>query len=229
MEANDQIKKNLEDFRLKIDKDEGLKSKRRAVIVVSLILLGIYFTGASVIEANTFILKVEFTNQNGIPFALLLALFYLTIRYYAYAVSYQKTLNEMWRALFFQDSLIFVADQTGNYYAGLIGQELQNTTELGEFFEHGNGCHYVFGVGFQRYLTYPSTAVDQDTGEEVEIVRSLNLTGRSNTTIFFHTKLIFAEGRTEIKALIGSREHLDILGPYIVSVFAIAVTIKSLI
>jgi hypothetical protein len=54
---SDKYKELLE----QIDIDQGLASKRKTLTIVSLIMLAMQFSGAKVVEANTFILKLSFS------------------------------------------------------------------------------------------------------------------------------------------------------------------------
>jgi len=79
-----------------IDLDEGLKAKRKLLTVTSIILLALSFTGAQVQEANTFILKLKFANQNGLGILFVLSILFLMVRYYNYAKPYHDKLYERW-------------------------------------------------------------------------------------------------------------------------------------
>ena len=57
-----------------IDNDAGLQSKRKLLTVASLILLALSFSGATIDEANTFIFKIKFANQNGLGILLVLSI-----------------------------------------------------------------------------------------------------------------------------------------------------------
>ena len=59
-----------------IDSDGGLNGKKRILTVTSLILLAIQFTGATIVEANTFILRLSFTHQNGLALLLFLSIIF---------------------------------------------------------------------------------------------------------------------------------------------------------
>ncbi len=72
--------KNSSELTAAIDRDEGLKAKRKLLIVASCILLALSFSGATIDEANTFIFKIKFTNQNGLGILLVLSIVFLMIR-----------------------------------------------------------------------------------------------------------------------------------------------------
>ncbi|UIL59074.1 hypothetical protein [Vibrio harveyi] len=56
----------LDEYRLQIAADEGLKAKRRNLVMLSAVLIALNFSGAVIKEANTFLFKIEFTDQHGI-------------------------------------------------------------------------------------------------------------------------------------------------------------------
>jgi heme/copper-type cytochrome/quinol oxidase subunit 3 len=93
-----------------IDADEGLKSKRKILTITSLILLALTFSGAKVEEANTFILKLKFDNQNGIAILLVLTIVFLIIRYYNYAKPYHEKLFRAWSDRMLDDGYFLNSD-----------------------------------------------------------------------------------------------------------------------
>ncbi len=80
----------------RIDEDLALASSRKYLIVTSLVLLALLFSGAKVTEANTFIFKLTFTNASGIADLLLLSIAFLLIKYYSNASKYHKAIYEDW-------------------------------------------------------------------------------------------------------------------------------------
>lgn len=81
----------LIEYRNKLDTDEDLQGKRKLLVELSILMLAINFTGAVFKEANTFIFKIEFTNQSGLSYFFLLAILFLLIRYFAYAHHYHPS------------------------------------------------------------------------------------------------------------------------------------------
>ena len=82
---------DIDQYRDNIDKDEGLAAKRCALVIVSLLLLALSVSGASIKEANTFIFRIEFSNHVGLTYLLGAAVIFLLLRYYAYAQLPQST------------------------------------------------------------------------------------------------------------------------------------------
>ncbi|WP_429112088.1 hypothetical protein [Aeromonas veronii] len=98
------LSENLLSYRKRIDEDAGLQSKRKLLVLLSVLMLAIDFTGATFKEANTFIFKIEFENQSGLNVFLLLSVVYLLIRYYAYAHSYHEELYNLWSGRMLEDT-----------------------------------------------------------------------------------------------------------------------------
>ena len=86
----------IDNIRKAIDADEGLRSKRKMLVVISLLLIGMSVTGATITEVNTLIFKVTFKNQAGLSYLLVVAVFFLSLRYYSYAKPYQDQLLGFW-------------------------------------------------------------------------------------------------------------------------------------
>ena len=86
------MEKELSNF----EGDKGLKSKGKALVITSLILLGLSLTGAKIEEANTFIFKISLENQNGISHILVISIIFLLIRYNSYVHKYLDELYRQW-------------------------------------------------------------------------------------------------------------------------------------
>lgn len=120
---------NLKDFHTEIDADVGLKSKRRALIVTSIILIIISWTGATLKEITGLVAKIELTNTVAIKYLLMLSIVYLMFRYFAYARTYHQQLRSFWVKRFMQDKRVFhyYVDQhnpTDEDIHGLLGNAL---------------------------------------------------------------------------------------------------------
>lgn len=148
---------NKEDIQALIDQDEGLRSKRKMLTITSLVLLAVQFSGAKVVEANTFILKLTFTHQHGISFLLCLAVFFLLLRYYNYAIPYHEKLYTLWTKRMLREGFFSSYDQYSDDRTGLIvdlkpsGLSFQEV----EHDEHSDwSCDYHCGWFFSRYLIF---------------------------------------------------------------------------
>lgn len=79
-----------------ISQDLALKSSRKHLVVVSVTLLALLFSGAQISEANTFLFKLTFTNTNGVADLLLLMVGFLLVKYYSNASKYHKAIYDDW-------------------------------------------------------------------------------------------------------------------------------------
>lgn len=207
-------------LRERIDVDEGLKSKRNALIWVSLVLLTVTFTGAVIKEANTFILKIEFMQGEAISILLLLAIGFLGIRYYSYARKYHKELTKLWKKDFFRDDLILIEDYQTREPSGL----LVNLSPKGFERDYPNLGHpelqsdwdwfYETKWLFFRYFVYEET--NTHVGETVRVER-VNLFAKSFRGYLI---VLMIEFRCQLSGYYKYPENLDIQAPYFISLFA---------
>lgn len=102
--SKDEQKKHHENF----DTDENLKSKRKLLITISMILIALEVTGATIKEANTFLFKIGFTNESGVTNLLVFSILYLLVRYYSYAQPYHEELFEFWSSRMLKDPDFFI-------------------------------------------------------------------------------------------------------------------------
>lgn len=110
----------LEAFRSEIHNDKGLKAKRQLVTYISLIILAINLSGATIKEANTFLFKIEFLTPVGLKVLLAVALVFCLIRYLNYSYKYALQLSQFWKERFLSDKRILDFDHYGETYFGLL-------------------------------------------------------------------------------------------------------------
>ncbi|EGQ8093288.1 TPA: hypothetical protein I7215_21815 [Vibrio vulnificus] len=115
----------LEEYRSQIEFDEGLKSKRRNLIMLSTVLIALNLSGAVIKEANTFLFKIEFTDQHGINELFFFSLCYLLLRYYTYAQQYHQKLTQLWCDDMFSDRKVFFFHPEDEVIDGLTSHCLQ--------------------------------------------------------------------------------------------------------
>jgi len=223
----------LEDFRKQVDADEGLSNKRRMVVIISSVLIGMFFTGATVKEANTFLLKIEFVNQEGLPLVLLFSLLYVTIRYNAYAENYRKTLKNLWANRFLLDPYIMRYGQKESSLEGLIGARLDKYAddENYRFIHDGAYSAPPFSLFKREIKCIEEKVMTSEYGDEevVAFANKFTLTNWRNVKDYgFNLRLLWLEAKYQLDALITYRENLDILGPFILSGAASGLTVISL-
>ncbi len=186
-----------------IDQDEGLKSKRKLLTITSLILLALTFSGAKVEEANTFILKLKFDNQSGIPILLVLVIVFLLIRYYNYAKPYHEKLFREWSDRMLDDKYFSWAEYHTNELHGLVsdmapkGLDIVAMQHEGKSFNYHYKCDY-----FRRKLVYSWDSQYDYEREEVKICLEN----------YFNVYRL--EAKYQIESFFNHRENLDVLASY---------------
>lgn len=205
-------------FREKIDNDEGLKSKRNILVSLSVILISFNFTGATLHEANTFIFKLKFTNQENFTHLFTVAILFMTIRYYAYAKSYHDQLFDFWSKRMLSDYRVFHYTPKEEDISGLLSGRID--VWPGDEVGIQNPNYKIAGI-FKRNLTYKTTGYDEIHGEYYSSENiELNKYDEKWTRLDY-LKLLAFEARYQIEALVKHRETLDLLFPYIISAIAL--------
>jgi len=194
-----------------IDNDEGLKSKRKMLTIVSLILLALSFSAAKLEEVNTFVFKLSFDNQNGISILLVLSIIFLLVRYFNYARPYHDQLFKLWSDRLLRHHFFYLPDPYGEIATGLVVEKrpheinLQEISHQGWHYDHKYKCSYLF----IRKFSYSWS--DQYEHYEVDVV----VDWRN------YLKTISLEIKYRFQRYFMYRENLDILTPYFLGLFAI--------
>ena len=194
-----------------IDGDEGLKSKRKLLAITSLILLALTFSGAKVEEANTFILKLKFDNQNGIAILLVLAIVFLLIRYYNYAKPYHEKLFREWSGRMLEHRYFYSFCHNQDVFTGLVMNKAPKviTYEAVQYDGLTFTYHYKCSF-FKRSFIYNYADANDVFSEEAGV-------GWKN-----YLKVIGYELKYRVERYFNHRAHLDILAPYFLGVIAVA-------
>jgi hypothetical protein len=197
----------------RIDADEGLKSKRKLLTVVSLILLAIAFSGAKVVEANTFIMKISFTNQNGIAYLLLLSILFLMIRYFNYARPYHDELYKLWTERMLNNHYFYSRHPFEDEVAGLIMSKIPDAINIEAIRYEGGSFNFEYSCSwlFVRKFTY-SWADSKEADYEMKSIR----VGWEN-----YIYVLALEAKYQVSSFFTHRENLDILAPYLLGAFSI--------
>ncbi len=218
----------------RIDADEGLKAKRKLLTVVSLILLAITFSGAKVVEANTFIMKITFTNQNGIAYLLLLSIAFLMIRYYNYARPYHDELYDTWTKRMLRDKYFYLYHDDADASEGLIKdlypeslrrdmeqhdcREIKTKYCCSPFFGRNIEFSWLSGAGSGYENWAP---VDLMRIKSVEVKQEVKTVGKNEIRLKPYVKILSYELRYRTTRFLTHRENLDILAPYLLGCFSI--------
>ena len=234
----------------RIDADEGLKAKRKLLTVVSLILLAIAFSGAKVVEANTFIMKISFTNQSGIAYLLLLSIAFLMIRYYNYAHPYHDELYKAWTERMLNDRYFYLyhdeADESEGLIKDLYPESLKRDIDEHEFggMETEYRCSHLFGrhieytwfsgegSGYENFATVDLMRIKSEEAKKKEREEAKNKNKVKDTEqkqkitkdeINFkaYIKILKYEFMYRTTRYLTHRENLDIIAPYLLGSFSI--------
>lgn len=209
----------VDEFRSAMDDDAGFKSKRRALMFASLLLLALVVSGAEIKEANTFIFKIEFTNHVGLRYLLVLAVLSCMFRYYAYSEKYHAQLFNFWSGRLLNDREVFYYDREAESAGGLLGKKI----DVCGGDEPGIECPIYKKTGFlKRSIGYPSTGTHDYYGEYsyTEYIE-LNVYSKGWSKAEFR-KLLRAEMRCRVEAWIKYRETLDLVSPYLLGFSSLA-------
>ncbi len=201
----------------KIDNDAELKQKRRLLVIISLLLLVIQFTGAEILKANTFIFEIKFNHQNGLTLLFYISLIFLLIRYYNYARKYHLELSYLWRSDLLSDPLIETYDENNHEISGLLHDEYPNgfniDVALNEPDSHWRQS-YICGPFFTRKFRH-HLADDYDIHDY-----DLNIFEKLGYKKYF--QILGVEAKHQALSFLKHRENFDILAPYFLGIAALA-------
>ena len=209
---------DIDQYRDDIDNDKGLAAKRRVLVIVSLLLLALSVSGASIKEANTFIFRIEFSNHVGLTYLLGAAVIFLLLRYYAYAQSYQSQLFDFWSARLLNDYRVFSYNTAEDEVQGLLGKRI----DIWGGDEPGIREPRYKKMGMlKRNIVYTSEGEDEQHGtysynENIE----LNKYSETWTRKDFR-KLLRFEVKYRTEAILKHREYLDLMFPYLLGTAAL--------
>lgn len=210
--------KDSSDLTTAIDSDLGLQSKRKLLTVASLILLALSFSGATIDEANTFIFKIKFANQNGLGILLVLSIIFLMIRYYNYAKPYLDRLYKIWSDRLFNDPFFYQKSHHDDEDAGLLAMSRNSELDAGLNYDVRRwSFSYKCGMPFCRYIVHYwgyNEHPDEERSDSVNIYKTFGL------KVYF--KVIVLEVTEQTRSFFTHRENLDIFAPFILGCLAIA-------
>ena len=206
----------------RFDSDDKLIAKGKVLTTISLVLLVLEASGATMKEANTFIFKIEFAHQDNIAYLLLAAVVYLTVRYRNYAKPYHNELFLLWSERMMKNRDVFFYSHREEVVKGLLGDAfdvfggdepgIQNST-------------YVVSGFLRRGINYP--AVWRCESEDGKLLEEYYdeyfslLYFNKNWNALKYLRLLFTEFKYRLGAFINDREHFDVLSPYMFAGLAI--------
>lgn len=200
----------------RIDADEGLKAKRKLLSVVSLILLAIVFSGAKVVEANTFIMKISFTNQNGITHLLLLSIVFLMIRYYNYAQPYHKALYKSWTERMLRDRYFYQYCEHSDDASGLTINFKPNDLKTDQYQHECGPWRTEYRCSWLLFRNIDYFWSDSHGYESYSTINLFKVTGVQR-----YLRVLIYELKYQTISFLTHRENLDILAPYLLGMVSI--------
>jgi hypothetical protein len=195
-----------------IDNDDGLKSKRKMLMIVSSITLALTFSDAKIEEVNTFILKLSFGNNGGITLLLVCSIVFLLIRYYTYARPYHVKIYKLWSHRMLHEPFFFNYEDRNDEFSGLV---VDKTPKNVNFYEQINShegridWNYECSFLFKRKISY----LIGNEHDDYEIAVPV---GWKN-----HPKTLLLELKHRFESYFIYRENLDIYAPYFLGLTAI--------
>lgn len=208
----------LSEFRERIDNDAGLKSKRKILVGLSIVMIGFNIAGATLHEANTIIFKLEIKHHENLLYLFSISILYMTLRYYGYAKIYHDQLFHLWTKRMLGDYRVFSYTPKLEEIDGLLGKIIDVWPGDNPGIQTPN--YKVAGV-FKRNLTYECAGQDEIHGEYA-YYENIELNRYSNNWKFRDfLNLLSFEFKYQLEALLKYRESLDLLFPYILSAIAL--------
>jgi hypothetical protein len=196
-----------------IDNDDGLKSKRKMLIIVSLITLALTFADAKIEEVNTFIFKLSFGNNGGITFLLVCSIVVLLVRYFTYARPYHEKIYRLWSGRMLQEPFFFHYNKFNGDYSGLI---IKSSSDQRYFFE--------------KFITDPELTVEWEYESSFFFKRKISYRvgdKHDNYPVSVpiawknYPKTLLLELKYRFESYFIYRENLDIYAPYLIGLTAI--------
>lgn len=208
----DKIEKSLSELK----EDDEFNSKRKMLVIVSTLLLVMSVSGAKLIEVNTFIFKINFSNTFGFSLVFFVGVLTLTIRYYSVACPYHVKLYYLWANEMVRDPRVLGYSIDGDQYLprGLLSDKKEFSYAL-----------MIEGADREKMVPeYVATGVLKrsmrlyEYYDEDIIYKYIDLWRfDSEWKVSHYFRLLKFEFLFQCSALFRRPESLDIMLPYLVS------------
>lgn len=218
----------LEAFHKEIDEDEGLKSKRQAVIYLSLIIIAINLSSATIEKANTFLFEIHFARADGFSVLLAFSLLFCLIRYFNYSYKHTVKLSEFWKKRFIQDPKILFFHDDSEVFSGILAPIAQGIFDdkhhdlRSKVVSDFNNDYTTNWLPLKRIYSasWYDTRYDDELGESFNVRKEIGF-----INLF---KLLKIEYTYRIEAYFRYPETLDLKAPFIIASLAyISILAKS--
>jgi hypothetical protein len=217
----------LSDVSKTIHDDTPLANKRRLLVGLSMVLIGIFITEAKIIEANTLFFKITFANMNGILGLLLVSVGFTLFRYYSYASMYQQSIEKIWTDKLLQlDFFHEVGEHTDEEAGYLVELAPEFSKYNDEDYRHDEHSSFTSSINlnffFNAQIQYDLFTHDGHMNQESVYVFSFKRFKKSVLAL----KLIFQQWW---ESQVRHRESMDIYAPYFIAFIAIYITVYSIL
>lgn len=201
----------------KINEDTELSSKRKLLLIISVLLIAMSVSGAELVEVNTLIFKVNFSNTLGFSLMFFIGVLILTLRYYSVAYPYHAQVYNLWTNEMMRDSRVFGYNIDGNEFFphGLLSdkKEFSYPLVIEETDRESMIPEYVVTGVFKRTMRL------YDYYDEGSIAKDIKLYRFDKEWKFGHyLRLLKFEFTFQCSALFRRTESLEIMLPYIISI-----------
>lgn len=199
----------------KIEVDTGLAKSRKYLMFVSLILLALTFSGAKIVEANTFLFKLTFTNSEGIIDLLLLSIAFLVICYHSHASKYHKAIYNDWTYRLLKDEYFYSvcehSDGESGYIVDIAPQYAGYNDESFRYEDEHQSRKVTFHANWFINAQFQYDLFNRDGHMQDQKVYLFKL-----SMFFASLKSLWLVLNYWIDAQIRYRESLDIFAPYLI-------------
>lgn len=205
--------------------DSEFQSKRKQLVVVSILLMAMSLSDAQLKEANTFIFKIDFSNSVAFGWMVFFGVIVLMIRYYSFAFKYHFYLFEMWADDMMRDYRVFgyhtPEDDPTEYYPHGLFSKLKNhscsrSIAHYDFERERIKPTYKAHGFFKRTLHYDVHNPYEPESHAVNLNKF-----DENWTMKDYLKMINIEIKYQSNALFRQPEYLDISLPYFIATLSL--------
>lgn len=201
-----------------IDSDKGLVSKKRMLVITSLILSAIEILGIQITEVDAYFVKFKLIQGENISLFLVVCTVCLMVRYYSYANPYHEKLRNQLNKRILGEDFFFWRCEHSDEMTGLVNEAAPEGFDSPEIGYHNNGYRdfsYVSKFPLRREINY-IWSIDgyNENSMTVSIFRNLGVAK--------YVKAIRLDLKHRVIGFFRHRENFYIWGPYFIGCVALA-------
>ncbi|ROQ20929.1 hypothetical protein EDC38_1547 [Marinimicrobium koreense] len=201
----------------KIEGDRGLKSIKRQVLSLSIVIAVIAMGEIEVHKVNTFFIEFSVGSFNNVKNLLYILLIFLVIRYYGFSEEIRKELSSLWAKKLMSDPEVFELSSEHDLIFGHLTKVTGDIPDPSIL-----SAEYVVGGCFRRGVVYWRSVDPEAPSERVYI--SLNKFNEKWSAFDF-LKILWVEFRCQLSVVFQMRYSIEIFAPYIFAIFAIVISL----